>query len=295
MNRFRIHPLVLAGLITLATTAPALAAPVEGQFKLDDLVVAPTEAAAFRMRDSFAPREFETYVMLTNTAVDIATISASTDPYSLAINDDAADTDHLTFSVDKTGKVTMNAKVGGTQYIDTTGKIMGQQGGLVAECSHNTTTRVACSVKSAEPVSTDDGAWSLDVSFDTVVHGRTPGKPIAKDGGDAGKALAALAKAITGDDLTVILTLVTPEIGADFQRDYNTAEENLKWAKELLSVRLPKKAKVTGGEQAAPDQVLLEVEGQPWENGKMLYTVTMQQIDGKWVYADTATHGMLKD
>jgi hypothetical protein len=63
----------------------------------------------------------------------------------------------------------------------------------------------------------------------------------------------------------------------------------------MLTMRLPKKAKVTGGEQIADDHVLLEVEGQPWGDSKMLYHVEMRQVDGGWRFAGSTTVGMLRD
>ena len=295
MNTVRPNQLALCTLLALCVATPTLAGSTSGTFKLDDLEVKPTESAAFRIRDMFNPRQKQTYVMLTNKAVDSTSIVESLDPYTTAINDPAANVDHLTFSVDLDGKVTMNAKVGGTQYIDSTGKIMGEQGSLVAECSENTTTRVACTIKSAKPVKTDDGSWTLDVSFDSDVLARPAGKPMAKDGGDPAKAMFALEKAVGGSDLAAILALVTADVGTDFQRDYNTPEENLAWAKELLTMRIPKKAKVTGGEQLSDDHVLLEVEGEPWPDSKMLYEVEMRLVDGTWRYANGSTLGMLRD
>lgn len=274
----------------------AHAGPVSGQFVLAGKPVPVNEVAAFRMRDQFNPRTFETYVMLTAKPVDRAAIGASLDPYTVAINDPAVDdADYLAFSVHADGKVSVNAHVGGTQYIDTSGTIMGQRGSLIASCRENTPARVACSVKTKEPVKAMDGpTWSMDLSFESDVIGRKPGKPLAKDGEAPGKAFLALRAAVEGNDLSKILALLTPDQAKSYQEDWRTPEENLASAKDILGVRLPKQPKITGGELVANDHAVLEVEGVPYENGHMLYLVEMRQVDGRWLFEQSSVAGMLK-
>lgn len=287
-------------LSVLALALPGYAAtpagPISGQFVLDGKPVVVSEVAAFRIRDQFNPRTVETYVVLTSKPVDRAAISASLDPYSVAINDPATlHADYIAFSVRANGEVAMNAHVGGVQYIDTSGTIMGQPGSLTAKCSENTPARVACHVKTEKPVKTMDGpAFSLDLSFEAEVLSRKPGKPLAKDGGDPGKALLALRTAVAGDDLAKILALLTPAEAKDYQEDWRSPAENLASAKEMLDIRLPKKPKITGGELLADDHVVLEVEGEPYENGHMLYLVEMRRIEGRWVYEGSSVAGMLR-
>ena len=128
-------PLIVA-LAGLFVAQGAWADSVSGQFTLGGNAVKPAEVAAFRVRDQFNPREFTTYVMLTATPVDKPTIAKDTDPYARAINDDAVrDADYLSFHVNAAGVVGMNAHVGGTQYIDSSGKIMGSKGALAATCT----------------------------------------------------------------------------------------------------------------------------------------------------------------
>jgi hypothetical protein len=287
-------------LLGLALALPGLgvadAGPISGQFVLDGKTVPVREVAAFRVRDPFNPRTFETYVMLTAKPVDRAAIDASLDPYALAINDPAVrDADYLAFSVRADGETSMNAHVGGTQYIDSSGKIMGQTGSLIASCRENTPTRIACKVRTAKPVKAMDGpTWSMDLSFEADVLARAPGKPLAKDGEAPGKALLALRAAVGGDDLAKILALLTPEQAKSYQEDWRTPAENLASAKEILDVRLPKKAKITGGELVTTDHAVLEVEGVPYENGHMLYLVEMRLVDGRWVYEQSSVAGMLR-
>src|SRR4051794_6221046 len=295
-----MRALRFAGPWVLALALPGLgvghASSISGQFVLDGKPVVVHEIAAFRVRDQFNPRTVETYVMLTAKPVDRAAISASLDPYAVAINDPAArEADYLAFSVRANGETSVNAHVGGTQYIDTSGTMMGQRGSLIAKCRENTPARIACSVKTAKPVKPMDGpAWSMDLSFEADVLARTPGKPLAKDGEAPGKALLALRAAVGGNDLAAILALLTPEQAKSYQEDWRTPAENLASAKEILDVRLPKKPKITGGELVANDHAVLEVEGVPYENGHMLYLVEMRQVDGRWLYEQSSVAGMLR-
>jgi len=286
-------------LVALVCALPVsgAAAPVGGQFELDGKATKPAHVAAFRVRDQFNPREIETYVMLTATPVDKEAIKSSLDPYATAINDPAVmgDNDYLAFWVKTNGQTQMNAHVGGTQYVDSSGKIMGMQGSLVANCKENSATRVACSVKTAKPVKSMDGpSWSLDVSFESDVAARPVGKAMAADGEAPGKALMALRGALAGKDLQKILGMLTPEQAKSYNEDWRTPEENLESAKEILDMRVPKQPKITGGEWLAEDRAVLEVEGVPYPNGKMLYLVEMHRVDGQWRYADSTPAGLLR-
>jgi len=289
-----LRNLLLLAIATAGTAAQA--GTVSGKFELDGKPTTPSEVAAFRMRDQFAPRTLETYVMLTLKPVDRAAIRSAIDPYTVAINDAAVrDDDYLALSIAADGVVGLNAHVGGTQYIDSSGRIMGQKGGLVASCKENAATRIACTVKSAKPVKTMDGqSWTLDVAFESDIDARTPGKPLAADGGEAGKALLALVSAVQGKDLASILAALSPAQAKDYQVDWRTPEENLKSAKDMLGMLLPKQPTITGGEQLDDDHVVLEVEGVPYANGRMLYLVEMVRTEGRWGYASASTAGMLR-
>jgi hypothetical protein len=294
---FRKHNLFFA-VVASACSLSAEAASVSGQFALGGKPLKPTEVAAFRMRDQFHPRDLETYVMLTTKPVNKDKIKDSIDPYAVAINDPAAfgdGVDYIALSISADGKTGLNAHVGGVQYVDSSGTIMGQQGSLSAICKENTATRIACTVKTTKEVKPMDGpAWTLDVSFDTEVLSRPAGKPMAKDGEAPGKALIALRSAVAGNDFAKILALLAPDKAKSYNEDYNTPAENLKSAKEILDARLPKQLKITGGEWLADDHALLEVEGVPYANGRMLYLVDMRRIDGAWLWEDSSPAGMLQ-
>ena len=159
----------------------------------------------------------------------------------------------------------------------------------------NTPSRIACSVKTAKPVKPMNGPeWTLDVTFAAAVASRAPGKPLPAGGGPAGKALLELVAAVGGKSLAPILAGLTPDRAKSYQESYRTPAENLESAKDILGARLPKKPKITGGETLADDHVVLEVEGEPFANSKMLYLVEMRLVDSRWRYDDSSTVGMLR-
>jgi hypothetical protein len=278
------------------TSATAEAQSVSGAFTLGGKPFNPTHAAAFRIRDQNAPRTLETYVMLTLAPVDVKKISSDIDPYAVAINDPAVtNADYLALQISDGGETRINAHIGGTQYIDSSGYIMGEKGSLVATCEANTPTRIACSVRTSKPVKTMNGpSWTLDVTFATPVASRMPGKPLPPVGGPAGTALVALVAAVNGTSLEPILAGLTPEQAKSYQETWRTPEENLESAKDILGARLPKKPKVTGGETIAEDRVVLEVEGVPFEGSKMLYLVDMRLVEGHWRYESSSPVGLLR-
>ena len=283
-------------LFAAPSQAQAQAGTVSGAFTMSGKALKPAHVAAFRVRNQNAPRTIETYILLTLKPVNVAAISAEIDPYVAAINDPAAmQADHLGMWVTASGETRVNAHVGGTQYIDSSGTIMGSRGSLVATCKENTATRIACNVKTAQPVQPMNGAaWELDITFAAPVASRTPGKPLPADGGPAAKALFGLVVAVGGNALAPILAGLTPDEAKQYQESWRTPAEHLESAKSLLSVRLPKKPKVTGGEQIADDHVVLEVEGEPFAGSKMLYLVQMRFIDGSWRYDRSSPVGLLR-
>lgn len=269
---------------------------LQGQFVIDGEAVAISQVSAFRIRDQFNARNFETMVLLTPAQVDQAKIQNSADPYTTAINDPSLrDSDYLHLSVDAAGVVSLNAKIGGVQYLDSSGKIMGQAGGLKATCGVNTQTRVSCDVATRKPVKAMDGpTWETALSFDAPVLSRPRGSALPANGGDAGKALLALAAAHQAKDKAALLAQLGTEDAADYAADWRTPEENLDALLQHFDWSLPKQPKVIGGEQIDAQTVRLEVEGVPYDDGKMLYSVDMHKVDGVWRLVSNTTLGMLK-
>ena len=147
--------------VVLASFAySAFADSVKGDFTLEGKPpFKPLEVAAFRTPDK------DTIVMLTVKPLDRARIAKSADPESTAVNDPAVrDAGYLEFVVSPNSQVSMNANVGGVQYLDST-KLE-----LVATCKTNTPERVTCSVKTTKLVKyKNEPGWTLDVTFDSAV------------------------------------------------------------------------------------------------------------------------------
>jgi len=284
-----------------AFAAPATnAASVSGQFTLASEPFKPAEVAAFRVRDRSNPHEYATFVILTAKAVDKDKIGASRDPYGLATKDPAAShADTIKLWVRKNGEVTVIADVAGTHNFDTSATSKGQLSGtLTASCKENTPTHVACTVKTAhERKSMSGQAYTLDLGFDAGVIDRKHGKPIAADGEAPGKAFLALRDALTGSDLKQVLALLSPHWQRELNWEHDTPEENMQRAKDRLlgmGTFVPAQPRITGGEWMSEDAALLEVEGLRL-GMRTLFEIEMQRIDGRWVYDNTHSIGMLPD
>jgi hypothetical protein len=269
---------------------------VQGQFLIGGKKVAIAKVSAFRTRDGLNARNFETLVLLTPVAINADAIKNELDPYVAAINDlDLNDTDYVQFSVQADDVVRMNAKIGGVQYLDTSGKMVGWVGSLKATCSVNTAEHVTCEVATLKPIKSMDGpTWETKFSFDAPVLSRARGGAIAAGGGEAGKALLALFAAHKAKNKTALLAQLSAEDAADYSADWRTPEENLKALVERFDWSLPKKPKIISGEQVDAQTVLLEVEGVPYDNVKMLYLVKMHKVDGNWRFDSNTTLGMLR-
>lgn len=292
----RTFYLAAAGLILcLGAAEPGIAGTVSGSFVLDGQALQPTEVSAFRIRDRQQLDQQQTFVMLTREAPDRESIRQATDPYSRAINDPAASGDYLSLFIDAKGVVGLNAHVGGTQYLDSSGQIMGEKGRLVADCAQNSEQQVACKISTAKPVSTAGGkSWTLDVSFSTEVLQRDKGRPVAAGGEAPGQALVALQGALAGDDLAAIIALLSASEAEEYQADWRSPEENLQAAKDDYGRKLPSKPKVKSGEWMSDDQVLLDVQGysEVFESD-VLFSVQMQREGERWVVQHSQLVGFL--
>ena len=158
MKAMAFRAVLLVVLALYATSA--FADSVKGAFTLEGKPpFKPVEVVAFRTPEK------DTMVMLTAKPLDRARIAKSSDPEATAVNDEAVRAaGFLAFVVSADGQVSMNAKVGGVQYLD------GTRLELVATCTANTPGHVACSVKSKKLVKyKNEPGWTLDVAFDSAV------------------------------------------------------------------------------------------------------------------------------
>lgn len=145
----RSHVIASALAITLAVGGTAFA---QGHFELDGIGQSFDEVSAFSIRSRNNPGGHDTMVLLTTTAPDRAAIRDADDPYAVAINDPATAGDLLTVVVRGDGTVTLNADIGGVQYVDSSGRILGTAGSLAADCNVNTAEHVACVVHGCHPL-----------------------------------------------------------------------------------------------------------------------------------------------
>jgi hypothetical protein len=280
----------------LALSCSVHAQSSKGQFMFDGKALPLSHIAAFRIRDQANARQFETYVMWTPSPVNQKAISNALDPYAIAINDPATrNADYVSFSVKADGNIAMNAHVGGTQYIDTSGQMMGETGSLKVSCRTNTTTKVDCDVSSPKPVKSMDGpTWQIHMSFAAPVLFKAPGAALPADGGTAGKAFLNVSAAYKAKNKAILLAQLSPEEAAEFAADWRTPEENLKALVQRFEWSLPKQPKVVGGETADANTALLQVEDVPFPGGKMLYHVEMRKQGSGWRYVGSTMLGLLK-
>jgi hypothetical protein len=121
------------------------------------------------------------------------------------------------------------------------------------------------------------------------------GKPMAKGGGDAGKAFLAFSAAVEKGDFATAQKALSTDMAPQFAKDdWETEEENASSGLDILRAWLLKKPKVTGGE-SFDGHVVLEVEGEMFEGMNALSLVRMVEQDGAWRYDRGMTAGMLRD
>jgi hypothetical protein len=265
---------------------------VKGQFKVDGAaVITPQNAAAYAVRDQMNPRAWQVEVVLAEGAVDTNAVIEALDPHVDVINQEGVRSgNYILLWVNSDGRVSMNATLSETmsQFIDTT-----EQGDLKAELTANTKERVAGRVYSAKPVKAMSGeVYEVDVTFDTAVSRAPAGTKLPANGGEAGQAFHKLYQALQKKDEKGIKAGVSPRVDKMLFADYNTPEENLKSAVEILTAWFPKKnVKVTGGEMRG-QAALLEVEGEIYEGRNALYIAKMEKGTSGWQLEEIVPAGM---
>jgi len=283
--------LLIAALAALPIASPA--AEVSGSFSVGEQKLEPTHATAMRIRDQSAPRQFHTFVILTEQPVDAAAAITDIDPYASIINDPGlSDSGAIRLGIRRDGMVGINAQLdgSGTQYIEST-----KLGGLDVQIDVDTDERIAGRVRYPKPVDIDGVPTMLDVRFDTPVLTAARGKPLAKDGGAAGKSFLAFAKAVDDSNFNAAFALLSPGMAPQFAKEeWETEEDNASSGIDILRAWGMRKSKVTAAE-AFDDHVVLEVEGELFEGMRGLELVRMVQADGAWRYDGGARIGLLRD
>lgn len=280
--------LSILGLSLLSGVAEA---DVKGQFTVDKTTIAPKHACAYPVRNQFNPREWQVEIVLSEGPCDAQAAIASLDPHTEMINQEGLRSgNYVLLFVDPSGKVGMNATLSETmtQYLDSTVT------GLKAELTVNTADRVAGHIYNAEPVKAQGGGtYKADFTIDMAVTRPPAGTKLPANGGDPGKALAALYAAIGKKDMNAIRTYVTEERMARMEEDYNTPEENLASVVDTLGMWLPKKnMKIVGGELHG-ETAVLEVEGDIYEGTPGMCLVRMVKGPSGWALKEARMAGML--
>lgn len=276
----------------LATVTPPLfAGEASGKFTSGSQSIAPKVASAYEVRDQSDGRKRSVEILLGGAALDPGELAATLDAHVYAINSEASKGDYILIWAHADGSASMNATFSETmtQYIDDT------NGGLKVEWTERTADRVAGRLWSPKPVKPMSGAsWTVDVTFAATVVRPPAGTKLPADGGDAGKALGALYGAVEKKDWAGIKAGVAPDRMRTFEVEYNSPEENLAAAVDMLgNFWLPKKPKVTGGELRG-DVAVLELEGELYPGAKWLFLVEMVKGAAGWQYSQKVPAGRLK-
>lgn len=286
----RIH-LTLLGMLLSTIATPLIAGEASGKFTTGGQSIAPKVASAYEVRDQSDGRKRSVEILLGGAALDPAELAATLDGHVYAINSEASKGDYILIWAHADGSASMNATFSETmsQYIDDT------NGSLEVEWTERSADRVAGRIWSPKPVKPMSGdSWTVDVTFAAAVVRPPAGASLPADGGDPGKALAALYRAVAGKDWAGIKAGVAPDRMSALEHDYNSPEENLEEAVEMLGdFWLPKKPKVTGGELRG-EVAILEVEGELFPGSKWLFLVQMLKGEGGWQFSEKVPAGRLK-
>ena len=214
------------------------------------------------------------------------------DPHMIAINLDALrDRNYILLFVRADGWVGMNATFskGMTQFLNDT------TGGLKAEFTARTATRIEGHVFSPAPLKSMDGTtYTVDLRFGVDVAAPPSGTPLPAGGGDAGKALTAFLAASQKKNWAAIKSGSSPDALKMFDKSYNTPAENAESAADLLKAWIPlQKMSITGG-QLRGNVAILDVEGELFPGQLGLSLVQMVKNGTAWQFDRAARAGMVR-
>ena len=286
----RLAASVVILLFTVATSAAA--GPASGTVKSATGVISPKFATAYVVRDQSNPRQTIVEVLLSEVAVNPATLRDDLDRHVTAINlEELKDRNYVLLWIAADGTVRMNATYSKTmtQYLNDSA------GGLKVDFKANTPSKVDGRVYSSAPLKTMDGpTYTVDVTFSADVIPALTGTLLAPGGGEPGRALTAFLGAITKKNWNGIKAGLSPKALPTFEQSYNTPAENLSSAVDILNARLPvTKAAVTGGIQVSPTLAVLELVGERF-GAKWMSVVRMVKTGAAWQFEESAPVGILR-
>jgi hypothetical protein len=288
-----------AAFVWSVSLAAAVASPASGQTASGAFTanpggsITPKTSAAYVVRDQFNPRDREVEIVLSGAPVNVAAAVAELSPHMAVINDPALrDTNYVLVWIKSGGQVSMNATFGKTmtQFVDRTDG----GGTLKAELTINTAERVAGRIFTTSPVKTIDGAtYRVDLSFSSPVFSPPAGSPLARGGGEPGKALDAFLLARQKGDWPALKSALSPTSAKMFVKDYNSDQENLTDMLQTLDFWLPAKNVVVTGGQLFADTAVLDIEGTLASGVRALTLVRMLKDPSGWLFDHAVMAGML--
>jgi hypothetical protein len=284
---------VVAFALSLVLTSALVAAgPASGVVKSQTGVISPKQVIAYVVRDGRNARNTRVELLLTEVPVDAAGLRDDLDPHMTAINfPELSDRNYLLLWVGADGAVSMNATYSKTmtQYLNDA------SGGLKAELTTNTATKIEGRVYAPTPLKTMDGpTYTIDVTFSADVIAPADGTPLPAGGGEPGKALTTFLDAVAKKNWTSIKAGLGPKALPTYDKSYNTPEENAASAVDILSARLPMtNRKVAGGKLLNPTTAVLELEGDRF-GSRALSLVRMVKTGAAWQFDESAPAGSLR-
>ncbi|HEX7793568.1 MAG TPA: hypothetical protein VF456_04415 [Vicinamibacterales bacterium] len=254
--------------------------------------ISPKFSAAYLVRDQRNARTTQTEILLSEVTIDPAQMEGVLDPHLVAINLDALrNRNYILIFVRADGSVGMNATFskGTTQFLNDT------TGGLKAELTARTATRIEGHVFSPAPLKSMDGTtYTVDLRFGVDVAVPPVGTALPAGGGEPGKALAAFLAASQKKNWTTIKAGSSPEALKTFDKSYNSPAENAESASDLLKIWIPlQKMTITGG-QLRGKVAVLDVEGELFPNQRGLSLVQMVKTGAVWRFDRAARAGLVR-
>jgi hypothetical protein len=290
--RSRLSGLLAGGALLMGTQAYA-ANTASGSVDVQKVgAIAPKYSAGYLVRDQRNARTTQTEILLSEVTIDPAAMQGMLDPHMVAINLDALrDRNYILLFIRADGWVGMNATFskGMTQFLNDT------TGGLKAEFTSRTATRVDGHVFSPAPLKSMDGTtYTVDLRFGVDVAPSPSGTPLPAGGGDPGKALTAFLAASQKKNWAAIKSGSSPDALKTFDKSYNTPAENAESAADLLKAWIPlQKMSITGG-QLRGNIAILDVEGELFPGQLGLSLVQMVKNGTAWQFDRAARAGMVR-
>jgi hypothetical protein len=283
---------MISCLAATASAVPAFAGPASGSVKSPTGTISPKQAIAYAVRDMRNARNSRIEVMLTDVAVDTSSLADDLDRHMTAINfKELSDRNYVLLWIAPDNNVSMNATYSKTmtQYVNDI------SGGLKAELTTNTPTKVEGRVFSPSPLKTFDGeTYTVDVKFSADVIPALTGTALPAGGGDPAKALATFLAAVKAKNWPGIKAGFSPKALPMWDKDYNTPQENAESVADIFTARLPmQNLKVTGGQLLNPTTAVLEVEGERF-GSRNLALVKMVKTGAAWQFEESAPMGMVR-